>query len=91
MQVEANFIYKKEDKYVGAYLFQIAHLWCWSLLHYDQGIYEIPASNAFASAVNIDRVWRKSATASVATPTNPVTILDGEELSMTEILEKIGY
>lgn len=86
---EANFLYKKEDRFKGAYAVQIAHLWTWSLMHYTSGIYEIPLGTAFASAINIDRVWRKSAKSNTVTCSNHHRVPNGVELSMGEILEKI--
>lgn len=70
----------------AAYLFQIAHAWCWALAHYSAGLNNVPISTLFADAVNIDRVWRKEAYASVETPTN-TNVLPGKELTMNQLNE----
>ena len=44
----------------AAKIFQIAHLWVWSLLHYGLGMYEMPLAGAFISGVAIDNRVRKS-------------------------------
>lgn len=81
---EYQFIYPKANALKAAYLQQIAHAWCWSLLHFKSDIFNVPISTLFASAVNIDKVWRKSAIASVKTPTS-TNVFPGKELSIHQL------
>ena len=83
---EAVFCYPTEHAEQGAYNFQIAHAWCWALAHYRAGLCNVPVSTLFASSINIDKIWRKSAYASVKTPTN-TEVFPGKELNMHKLNE----
>mgnify|MGYP006274550927 CR=1 FL=1 len=50
-----------------AQLFQIAHVWCWCWLRFNFKIYEMPVANAWLSSIEIDKIFRKSATSSTKT------------------------
>jgi len=83
---EIQFAYPANNAIKAAYLQQIAHAWAWALMHYSAGLTNMPVTTAFASAVNIDKVWRKSAKASVATPTS-ANIASGKEYSMADLID----
>lgn len=74
-----------------AVLFQIAHVYTWSLFHSAVGIPELPLSRAFFSSVAIDERIRKSPKECTVTPSNPdgKDEPNGVEYSMVE-LAKIG-
>lgn len=80
------------DKYAEqfAVLFQIAHMYTWSLFHSAVGIPELPLSRAFFSSVAIDDKIRKSPKESTVSPSNPGGAEEGagEEFSMQELSEK---
>lgn len=91
---EHNFLVLKQDTEKTAYLMQIGHAWCWSLLHYKLGIYDMPVSVAFASGINVDKVWRKSPDSKTATPTFDREIKPGKEYTMSKLIdvaEKANY
>jgi DNA polymerase gamma 1 len=81
------------DRYAEqfAVLFQIAHMYTWSLFHSAVGIPELPLSRAFFSSVAIDERIRKSPKECTVTPSNPNGKEEpgGVEYSMVE-LSKIG-
>jgi DNA polymerase gamma 1 len=72
-----------------AVLFQIAHLYTWSLFHDAVGIPELPLSRAFFSSVAIDNRIRKSPRECTVTPSNPggANEPNGVEYSMRELAE----
>lgn len=79
------------DRYAQqfAVLFQIAHLYTWSLFHSAVGIPDLPLSRAFFSSVAIDNRLRKSPKEKTITPSNPQGEKEpfGEEYTMTELSE----
>lgn len=72
-----HFMCKEEDADLVAALYQISHLWTWSWLRYNYGIMEMPHSNAWFSSVEIDKVFRKSATAETTSVSQPYPSPDG--------------
>jgi DNA polymerase gamma 1 len=72
-----------------AVLFQIAHMYTWSLLHSAVGIPELPLSRAYFSSVAIDDRLRKSTKEKTVTLSNPggETESFGTEYSMYELGE----
>jgi DNA polymerase gamma 1 len=72
-----------------AALFQIAHVYTWSLFHSAVGIPELPLSRAFFSSVAIDERLRKSPKEKTVTLSNPggETESFGTEYSMYELAE----
>lgn len=72
-----------------AVLFQIAHMYTWSLFQSAVGIPELPLSRAYFSSVAIDDRIRKSPKESTVTPSNPGGSNEpyGVEYSMTELSE----
>ena len=79
------------DKYAEqfAVLFQIAHMYTWSLFHSELGIPDLPLSRAFFSSVAIDQRLRKSPQEKTVTISNPKGELEpsGVEHSMRELSE----
>lgn len=79
------------DKYAEqfAVLFQIAHMYTWSLFQSAVGIPELPLSRAYFSSVAIDSRIRKSPKECTVTPSNPDGAKEpnGVEYSMTELSE----
>jgi DNA polymerase gamma 1 len=80
------------DKYAEqfAVLFQIAHMYTWSLFHSSVGIPELPLSRAFFSSVAIDNRLRKSPKEKTVTLSNPQGAKEppGVEYSMQELSEQ---
>lgn len=72
-----------------AVLFQIAHMYTWSLFHSKVGIPELPLSRAYFSSVAIDNRIRKSPKENTTTISNPngENEPNGKEYSMTELSE----
>ena len=70
-------------------LFQIAHVYTWSLLHSAIGMPDLPLSRAFFSSVAIDDRLRKSPRESTKTLSNPDGDKEpnGVEYSMSELAE----
>jgi DNA polymerase gamma 1 len=79
------------DRYAEQFaaLFQIAHVYTWSLFHSAVGIPELPLSRAFFSSVAIDKRLRKTPTEKTVTLSNPdgANEPSGEEYSMYELAE----
>ena len=72
-----------------AVLFQIAHMYTWSLFHSELGIPDLPLSRAFFSSVAIDQRLRKSPKEKTVTISNPKGEVEpqGVEYSMRELSE----
>jgi DNA polymerase gamma 1 len=72
-----------------AVLFQIAHMYTWSLFHSTVNIPDLPLSRAFFSSVAIDDRVRKSPKEKTVTPSNPDGSNEpyGVEYSMKELSE----
>lgn len=79
------------DRYAEqfAVLFQIAHVYTWSLFHYSVDIPDLPLSRAYFSSVAIDDRLRKSPKEKTVTVSNPDGSEEpfGEEYSMYELAE----
>lgn len=73
-----------------AVLFQIAHVYTWSLFHNQVGIPDLPLSRAYFSSVAIDNRVRKSPKEKTITLSNPEGGQEpfGEEYSMTDLAER---
>ena len=79
------------DRYAEqfAVLFQIAHMYTWSLFHSALGMPDLPLSRAFFSSVSIDDRIRKSPKEKTVTISNPKGESEppGVEYSMRELSE----
>jgi hypothetical protein len=92
--VRGEFIIPKkvfQEKYAEQFaaLFQIAHVYTWSLFQSSVGIPDLPLSRAFFSSVAIDDRIRKSPLEKTVTLSNPdgATEVSGVEYSMSELAE----
>jgi len=83
--------FQTPEKYAEhfAVLFQIAHMYTWSLFHSSVGIPDLPLSRAFFSSVAIDERLRKSPSENTTTLSNPGGGKEtpGVEYSMSELAE----
>jgi len=72
-----------------AVVFQLAHLYTWSLFSHSVGVPDMPLSRAFFSSVAIDTRVRKSPKESTVTPSNPQGAEEssGVEYTMSELAE----
>jgi DNA polymerase gamma 1 len=79
------------DRYAEqfAVLFQIAHMYTWSLFHSALGMPDLPLSRAFFSSVAIDNRLRKSPREKTVTLSNPAGVNEapGSEYTMRELSE----
>ena len=79
------------DRYAEqfAVLFQIAHMYTWSLFHSALGMPDLPLSRAFFSSVSIDDRIRESPKEKTVTISNPKGESEptGVEYSMRELSE----
>jgi DNA polymerase gamma 1 len=80
------FMCREEDADKVSALYQIAHLWSWSWLRYNYGICEMPHANAWFSSIEVDKIFRKSATASTVTVSQPVQEPDGRAHTITSLI-----
>lgn len=80
------FMCKEEDADTVAALYQVAHLWSWAWLRYNYGIYEMPHANAWFSSIEIDKIFRKSATASTLTVSQTRQEPDGRAHTITSLV-----
>lgn len=87
------FMCKEEDADLVSALYQIAHLWSWTWLRYNYKIYEMPHANAWFSSIEVDKIFRKSATASTITVSQPIKELEGRAHTITSlypIIDSLG-
>jgi DNA polymerase gamma 1 len=68
-----------------AALFQVAHAWCWAWLRYNYEIYELPVANAWLSSIEIDKIFRKSATSSTKTVSQQKAEGDGYSVTIQDL------
>lgn len=87
---EYRYIVKKEDSARFCLAFQIAHLWTRAMFCYSVGIYDLPASVAWFSGVDIDFTIRKSPDSPAITPSQPKGLPLGKLRTMPEILKATG-
>ena len=69
-----------------AALFQVAHAWCWALMRYNYGIYELPVANAWLSSIEIDSIFRKSADSSTKTVSQQKDEEDGRSVTIQDLI-----
>jgi DNA polymerase gamma 1 len=80
------FMCREEDADLVSALYQIAHLWSWAWLRYNYGICEMPHANAWFSSIEVDKIFRKSATASTVTVSQPISEPDGRAHTITTLV-----
>lgn len=88
MSVHDSVLYmcREEDADKVAALYQIAHLWSWTWLRYNYGICEMPHANAWFSSIEVDKIFRKSATASTITVSQQTSEPDGRAHTITSLV-----
>jgi DNA polymerase gamma 1 len=88
MSVHDSVLYmcRESDADLVAALYQIAHLWSWAWLRYNYGICEMPHANAWFSSIEIDKIFRKAATASTVTVSQPLSEPDGRAHTITSLV-----
>lgn len=69
-----------------AVLFQIAHAWCWAWMRYNYEIYELPVANAWLSSIEVDHVFRKSATSSTTTVSQQTEERAGRSVTIQDLV-----
>lgn len=84
------YLCKEEDAKTVAALYQVAHLWSWAWLRYNLGILEMPMSNAWLSSVEVDKYFRKCATESTVTVSQPVEAPHGEAFDIGRLVETLN-
>jgi DNA polymerase gamma 1 len=77
---------KEEDADTVSALYQIAHLWTWCWLRYKYGVISMPHANAWFSSIEVDKVFRKSATAGTTSISQPVPDPDGRAHTITSLV-----
>lgn len=80
------FMCKEEDADRVSALYQVAHLWSWSWLRYNYEICEMPHANAWFSSIEVDHIFRKSATASTVTVSQPAQEPAGRAHTITSLI-----
>lgn len=88
MSVHDSVLYmcREEDADLVSALYQIAHLWSWAWLRYNYGICEMPHANAWFSSIEVDKIFRKSATASTVTVSQPIHEPNGRAHTITTLV-----
>jgi DNA polymerase gamma 1 len=88
MSVHDSILYvcREKDADLVSALYQVAHLWSWTWLRYNYGICEMPHANAWFSSIEIDHIFRKSATASTVTVSQPLQEPHGRAHTITRLV-----
>lgn len=88
MSVHDSILYmcKESDADTVSALYQVAHAWSWAWLRYNYGIYEMPHANAWFSSIEVDSIFRKSATASTITVSQTVQEPHGRAHTITSLV-----
>jgi DNA polymerase gamma 1 len=77
----------KDDAKQAAWLFQVAHCWCWAYTAKKLCIADLPLSGAFFSGVAVDGYFRKSVSQSLVTPSNLVEPSRGVDLQPADFIQ----
>ena len=85
---EIRYLVAEEDCQRAALALQISNLWTRCLFSYNLGIYDLPQSVAFFSAVDFDHVLRKEVSHACTTPSNPHKIDPGRTMDIFQLLEQ---
>lgn len=80
------FMCKEEDADTVSALYQVAHLWTWCWLRYNYEIIDMPYANAWFSSIEVDKIFRKSATAGTTTVSQPISEPDGRAHTITSLV-----
>lgn len=92
MSVHDSILYLCKEEYADqvAALFQVAHMWCWAWLRYNYDIHELPVSNAWFSSIEVDSIFRKSATYSTVTVSQPKVEPEGKSYTIKELIPTLN-
>jgi DNA polymerase gamma 1 len=80
------FMCEEKDADLVSALYQVAHLWSWSWLRFNYGICEMPHANAWFSSIEVDKIFRKAATAGTTTVSQPIQEPDGRAHTITTLV-----
>ncbi|PRT56815.1 DNA polymerase gamma, mitochondrial [Wickerhamiella sorbophila] len=83
---EIRYIVPERDTLRTALALQIANLWTRSMFCQQVGMDDIPASIAYFSLVDVDKVLRKEVDHKCITPSHPEPIDPGKAYDMTELV-----
>ena len=93
---EVRYMVMSEDRYKAALALHLANLLVRSEVCAKVGLDNLPASTAFFSSVDVDKVMRKEPSADCVTPSNPLGLEKGhgigrgEGLDIWQTLEKLS-
>ena len=93
---EVRYMVVSEDRYKAALALHLANLMVRSEVCAKVGLDNLPASTAFFSSVDVDKVMRKEPSADCVTPSNPLGLETGhgigrgEGLDIWQTLEKLS-
>lgn len=92
MSVHDSVLYmcREEDADLVSALYQVAHLWSWAWLRYKYEICEMPHANAWFSSIEVDKIFRKAATASTVTVSQPNAEPDGRAHTITSLVSTLN-
>ncbi|CAO3620726.1 unnamed protein product [Cunninghamella echinulata] len=86
---EVRYLSSEKDQHRTAFALQVANLWTRALFSYKLGIYNLPQSIGFFSAVDIDHVLRKEPTMTCTTPSNDEAIDIGISCTIQETIKEL--
>ena len=89
MSVHDSVLYmcKESDADKVSALYQIAHLWSWAWLRHRYKVCEMPHANAWFSSIEVDHIFRKSATSSTLTVSQNVAEPDGRAHTISSLVD----
>lgn len=87
---EIRYLVRDEDAVRMAMILQVANCWTRALFAFKLGMYDLPQSVAFFSAVDVDRVLRKEVFDKCITPSSPEGVLEsGKSYSIQDLLNQL--
>ncbi|KAI9483935.1 MAG: DNA polymerase family A-domain-containing protein [Benjaminiella poitrasii] len=87
---EVRYLASEEDQHRTALALQVANLWTRALFSYKLGIFDLPQSVAFFSAVDIDHVLRKEPHMTCLTPSHEEKISEGISCKVTDTIKVLS-
>ncbi|KAI8083387.1 DNA polymerase family A-domain-containing protein [Gilbertella persicaria] len=86
---EVRYLASEKDQHRTALALQVANIWTRALFSYKLGIYDLPQSVAFFSAVDIDHVLRKEPNMTCLTPSHEEKISEGISCSISDTIHAL--
>ncbi|KAI8968551.1 DNA polymerase family A-domain-containing protein [Mycotypha africana] len=83
---EVRYLTTEKDQHRTALALQIANVWTRALFSYKLGIFNLPQTVAFFSAVDIDHVFRKEPSMTCLTPSHEVKISEGVSCTIQDTI-----